>query len=300
MTHYLPVVDNGKNLMAKNFVETEDIVAAVDDSLSARAAAAAAIQIAASLNQPIRGVYIVDESLLFSPYANYQSELGTAVPDTISDDLAASFQDQGEIALQWLTDACQKAGVPVSSQILIDDPAEWVRQNIHQDTLLAVGRRGQGHRDDANHLGSHFRNIARHIHAPMLVGGDGQGPIKSLLLAYNGSVRAQQALAWAALLQQALPAQLMVLFVHEKKTTDQTAQWQREVQTYLAAKAELSYQVVRRQGQPAAEIAAAVNELGVDMVLMGGYQHRIPLVEWLAGSVLDRVLRATAVPVFVA
>lgn len=285
--------------MSESVAETKEIVVAIDDSLPSRSAAAAAIQIAASLNQTIRGVYIVDESLLFNPYSNYQAELETAVP-TPGGDLLTSFKAQGEIALQELITACQKAQVPVSSQILVDDLVEWARQNSHQATLLALGRRGQGHEDESSHLGKHFRAIARHVRSPMLVGGDVQSPIKHLLLAYNGGPRSQQALQWAARLQHEMSAQVTVLFVCEDEKTDQTKRWQQEIQANLDTKDWKSYQMLHRQGRAAAKIAAAVDELGVDMALMGGYQHSMPLVEWLVGSTLDRVLRATAIPVLVA
>ena len=117
--------------------------------------------------------------------------------------------------------------------------------------------------------------------------------MQTLLLAYDGSERSQPALSWASLLQRTLPAKVGVVAVQENGHQS-TAEWLAEAQAQFAGS-----QSLPRQGQPASEIVAAAEETQADLIVMGRYRHAA-LLEWLRGSTVDRVLRATELPVLMA
>jgi nucleotide-binding universal stress UspA family protein len=283
----VPETDNTSNI----------ILVAQDGSPPAQAAASVAIQIAQSRNLVIRGLYIVDEALVLDTYADYQTELGDIGKPVSRDDLVARFMERGETALQSLAARCQAAGVPVTTEIEFGGVLELLLQEAAQVELLALGRRGHRHAVDPHRLGGHFRAIAHRIQRPLLVGGDQQRPIQRLLLAYDGSETAQRALGWASLLQQALSARVIVLAVQASGETP--GQWALELETQVAQSNLGHYEFLTRMGQPGAEIVAVAAENQVDMIVMGRYHH-IPLLEWLAGSTVDKVLRNTGLPVLVA
>jgi nucleotide-binding universal stress UspA family protein len=273
------------------------ILVAQDGSPIAQVAASAAIQIARSQNLLIRGLYVVDEALILDPYANYQAELGSADEPSSRAELITWFEEQGDAALHWLEARCQATDVPVTTNLLAGGVPELVLQETTQARLLAMGRRGHGHADDPSYLGHNFCAIAHHAHCPILVGGDEQRPIQHLLLAYNDSENAQRALVWASLLQRTLPAKVTVLAVQE--SADTSHQWVTDMDTGVAQSGLAPYDFLTRKGQPATEIAAAAEENLVDLIVMGRYRH-IAAMEWLLGSTVDRVLRDTLLPVFVA
>ena len=269
------------------------VVVAQDGSPAALAAAGIAIQIAQSQDLSVQGLYIVDETLVLSSYANYRPELEMDREPASRAELLTWFEKQGDAALQLLETRCQAAGVPVTAELLAGGVSKMILRASEQVRLLAIGRRGHSHGDDPDHLGQIFQTTAHRAHVPLLVGGDGARPVRCLLLAYDGSSRARSALAWASLLQRTLPAEVVMAAVQENELQS-SSEWLAEARVQLAG-----CKCLHRLGQPAAQIVAAAEEIQADLIVMGRYRHTA-LLEWLVGSTVDRVLRGTQLPVLMA
>lgn len=270
-----------------------EILVAQDGSTSALAAAHTGIQIARSQNMFIYGLYVVDEVLALDTYGDYRRELGSDGEPVSRAELLTRFEEQGDIALQKLEARCQVAGVPVTAELVAGGVPEMVLRASKQARLLAIGRRGLGHEGNPHHLGQSFRAIAHHAHVPLIVGGDDERTVRRLLLAYDGSKRAQSALYWASSLQRALPADVVALAVQENEL-QATSEWLEEARVQLPG-----CRCLHRIGQPAAEIAAVAEETEADLIVLGRYRHTA-LLEWFMGSTVDRVLHETELPVLVA
>jgi nucleotide-binding universal stress UspA family protein len=277
----------------------QTILVAADGSPAAEGAASVAIQIAASQNLAIHGLYVVDEALaLDSVYAGFQRELGRSAAITSRTELLGQLEAQGHVVLEWLEMQCQAAGVPITTDILFGGVPELALREAGKAHLLALGRRGHGHADNPAHLGRNFQAIARRVDRPILVGGDEECAVHRLLLAYNGSERARKALAWASRLQESLPAEIAVVAVQETDA-DLPGQWLQEAQ---AALPRLHFDIcwcLERRGTPAAEIVAVAGEIETDLIVMGRYGHSA-FIERLAGSTVGDVLKATRLPVLIA
>lgn len=282
------------------------ILVADDDSSEARAAAKAAFQIARVEDLSIRGLYVADESLALDTYASYQDEL-PLLPDTNDYDrepksraeLMGWFENQGTLALDWLQTAGKEAGVSVTTKLLAGGVSELVLRDAAQARLLAIGRRGHSHKDDLESLGHNFRKIAHHAHLPMLVGGKERPSLHRLLLAYHGQAHANDALTWAEKLQRDLSAEVMVLAIHEDTDSGHGAVNLEEIKNRLAHSDLAACRFLTGQGRPSNEIAVAAAANDVDLVILGRYRHSA-VVEWMVGSTVDRLLRATSLPVFIA
>ncbi len=276
--------------MAEIEKEMNEIVIAQDGAPDALVAEDIAIQIAQSQNLSVHGLYVVDETLALNTYADYRHELESDRESASRAELLIRLEEQGNAVLQMLEARCQAAGVPVTAELLAGGVPEMVLRESKQARLLAIGRRGHGHEDDVHHLGQNFRTIAHRAHPPLVIGGDEERTVRRMLLAYDGSERAQAALAWASLLQHTLPAEVTVVAVQEN-SQQSTDEWLEEVQARLGG-----CTCLPRQGQPAREILAAAEENQADLIVMGRYHHTA-LLEWLIGSTVDRVLRGTQLPV---
>ena len=270
-----------------------EIVVAQDGSPAALAAAGIAIQIAQSQDLSVHGLYVVDETLALDTYADYRRELESSGEPASRAELLTWFEEQGDAALQMLEVRCQAAGVPVTAELLAGGVPEMVLRESEQARLLAIGRRGHGHEGDPHHLGQSFRTIAHHTHLPLVIGGGEERTVRRLLLAYDGSERAQPALAWASLLQRTLPAEVVAVAVQENGLQS-TSEWLEEARAQLAG-----CQCLHRLGQPASNIVAVAQENQADLIVMGRYRHTA-LLEGLIGSTVDRVLRGTQLPVLMA
>jgi nucleotide-binding universal stress UspA family protein len=188
---------------------TGKILVAADGSPAAEVAAGVAIQVAAGQKLPVHGLYVLDEVLaLDNTYTDVRRELGTDGTITSRSQLLGLLEAQGSMVLDALQGQCQSVGVPATTEMLFGGVPELVLQQAAGAELLAMGRRGHGHAGDPDRLGRNFRAIARRVGRPILVGGDDMYEVHRLLLAYNGSSRAQNALAWVSRLRDTLPAEI--------------------------------------------------------------------------------------------
>ena len=283
--------------MAAKEKNPDAILVALDGSAPSHTAASLATKIARKQHLPIRGLYVVDPTLLCDLSASRQTEGDRVAQAASQAEQLARLKEQGEQALAWLTSYCTASDVPVTTTIEYGSVSEILLKETAQATLLALGRRGHGHSADPQHLGDCFRKIAHHTRQPLLVGGEERRPLKRLLLAYNGRGDSWRSLTWAAHLERAFGAEVVVTAVQE--WTSSAAQWLEDARACLAEHDLSQYRFGQRSGRPATEIVAAAEESEADAIVMGGY-HQTAVVEWLVGSTVDQVLRNTALPVFIA
>lgn len=283
--------------MSEQDLKPDTILIAMDGSPAAKAAANTSLEMAKSHNMKVRGIYVVDETLLLDTYADYAAELGRNVQAESRAELARWFDEHGNQALEWLCDRCAAEGVPCTTEVLFGGVPELILKEAAQASLLSLGRRGNGKPSDPEHLGRNFRAIAHHCHQAMLVGGDEQPLMQSLLLAYDGSERAQLALDWACRLQRDLTTQAIVFSAQDESDVSEHDLPELRAQIQDAGVADFQY--ISEEGQPAEEIVEVACENHVDLIVMGGYRHAA-FLEWLVGSTVDRVLRSTPLPVLIA
>lgn len=282
------------------------ILIADDHSAEARAAAKVAWQIARNMNLAVRGLYVIDEGLALDTYADYRAELPDLSAASDGDyrepasraELMSWFEAQGKVALMWLETSYAKTGVPLTTKLLAGSVSDLVLREAARAQLLAIGRRGHGHKDDSNSLGHNFHKIAHHVHVPILVGGETSSSLHRILLAYHGQAHADDALAWSVRLQRDLSAEVFVLCVRESAESHQDGLNLEEIEDRLAKSGLDAYRFLTGQGRASAEIAATAAANDVDLIVLGRYR-RPALVEWLAGSTVDRLLRAASLPMFI-
>ena len=115
-----------------------------------------------------------------------------------------------------------------------------------------------------------------------------------LLLAYDGSPKAEEALHVAAYLAGRWGSSLTVVVALDRRVTEAAAG---RVRSVLEAH-RIQPEYVVEKGPPAPLILATARERDCGMVLMGGY-GRPPAFEIVVGSVVDEVLRTRNRPVLI-
>ncbi|MEW6401564.1 MAG: universal stress protein [Chloroflexota bacterium] len=144
-------------------------------------------------------------------------------------------------------------------------------------------------------LRSPFRDIITNSSRPVLAVPREARDFRRALLAYDGGLRAREALFVAAYLAEMWGTQLTVFTALQG--TRVTAEVQDDVRRYLEIHEVEAEYIVSEEDEKHAPLRAA-REHQADLVLMGGFGRSV-LKEIVAGSTLDTMLRESVVPVFV-
>ncbi len=143
-------------------------------------------------------------------------------------------------------------------------------------------------------LGSGFRNLIRRCARPILTVPGKPSLLKRLLLAYDDSPKAKEALFVATYLAQSWPMEVVVLTVIERENDHHvliTAQEYLKLHNITATFVESQLAV----GEAILQTAQAQ---ACDVIAMGGY-GRNPMLEVVLGSAVDQVLRESPYPTLI-
>jgi len=273
------------------------ILLALDGSLISQNTARTSIEVATLFGIEVIGLYVIDEELVANDYTDYQKELGVEELSISRADKAVLFETRGREILQWLKSYSLESGARLKTEMGVGGVEKMILDQAEKAMILAISRRGNGHPNSIDYLGSNFRHIAHRLKIPVLVGGDRIKPIKKILIAYNGRERAQKALDWAGKFQDQGSIVMLVLVVQEEDGPSVRV-WKNEIKSQYNQNRAKNLRVIIQRGNAAERIAETAVKSGSDLVIMGGYRHKTVL-EWLEGSTLDSVLKKMPLPVFV-
>ncbi len=207
--------------------------------------------------------------------------------------IAAAADRDEETLRAWQTDferRCAEAQIDGRFTIEIGQLAENVCQRAQLIDLVVIGLRREAGKVDGEVLG-----LMRHCTRPVLAVPDQPARFQRALLAYDGSVKAKEALFVAAYLAEMWKTALVVMTVQEHGRINRGALTYAE--KYLQMH-EVEVEFVFAQGSVAGNLLKAVEVYGCEVILMGSYCSPAA-VEALMGGTVDRILRETKVPVLV-
>ncbi len=278
----------------------EKILVPVDGSDSAWIALEQAIEIAKEEQSAIHGLYVVDARLLEAPYilAMFPYDFyPEGDPRRLEQAMEVSkrLHQRGEEILQRLADRCQEAGVSYETELVDGVVAQVILERAQDADLVVLGRTGEGAQWTGPLLGSTFEAVIRHAPTPVLATHDQVRPIRSILVAYDGSERAKDALNIAARL--AATGNRLLIYVTVDDGHHNRAQAYQEAKAILE---ELGVEHMRLflKGHPAQKILEAAQAQGCDLIILGAYGHS-PFLKVFFGSTVDEVIHNAALPVMV-
>jgi nucleotide-binding universal stress UspA family protein len=271
------------------------ILLAVDGSPSAKAAACAAIQVAAETKWHLHALYVVDITQVFDPYSDVSPELSELGEEMPFEQKMELFEEQGTLALAEIEGLSQEMGVAITTEMIFGGVPENILKMSKDYDLLAIGHMGNRHAKENKHMGSNFQQIAHHIQIPLLIGNSHckQQKLQRVLLAYDGSLLSHEAFKWAENLQNLFKT-IEVLSVERGKEKDHT--WVADRHKELEESALAQYEFIRTAGNPGEKIASKALTEQADLILMGAYHHT-NILRWARHSTIDTVLRETDLPV---
>lgn len=191
-----------------------------------------------------------------------------------------------------------ETGVEGSLAIEVGEPGKRILERSFYTDMVIVKMNYSPGIQPFQKLRSGFRTLVRKSSQPLLVVPGYMRNVKRLLLAYDGSPKAKEAMYIAAYLAISWKVELYILTTYRddsfkeemKKHINQARSYMRSGKVY--------YKAHLRKGLSGQNILNFVNEKKIDMVIMGSYGSA-PLKEVMTGSTIDYVLDGIQIPVLI-
>jgi nucleotide-binding universal stress UspA family protein len=178
----------------------ERILIPIDNSSESWVAAHHAIALAAEEGATLIGLYVADERAVYAPCWGVLGAMDPLSPscDPVLleqvEQLREQFRQVGEKALKDLREQARTAGVAIETVFETGVVSQVILDYAQRADLVVMGRRGVGGRWRGPLFGSVFEAVVRHAPCPVLATVHDQRPFNTLMVAYDGSKRARDAL----------------------------------------------------------------------------------------------------------
>lgn len=279
----------------------EHILVLVDGSDDSWIALDQAIEIAKEENSTIHGLFVADVRLIEAPYWTAMSPDARALDiDPALTRLAVEarkrLKERSEGVLTQLAKRCQQAGVPHQTEYIEGIVSRIILDRAGQADLIVMGRHGEGARWAGPLLGSTFEAVVRHAPVPVLATTQAEAhPTTRLLVAFDGSDRAQDGLNIAARLAAERDLPIVLLTVDDGHPGREQAH---KLAADLLRGQNLVVTPLFWKGHPAEQILRATRVEDCDLIVMGAYGHS-KFLETFFGSTVDEVMRGATCPVLI-
>ena len=276
------------------------ILVPVDGSDDGWVALDQAIEVAREENATIHVLFIADSRIIEAPYwtaAPPDEPIPGADPHLtdIALTIGRMIASYGEKVLAEAQQRCQAAQVPCETEYRVGSVSnEIIHASAHMD-LVVIGRYGLGAAWAGPTFGSVFEAVVRHAKAPVLAVQSEVRPIQRILVAYDGSERAKDALHLGADMVATPGRELLVLVVNDghPQMLDVFA----EVKEWLEAH-EIDALPLFEEGEPAETILRIEREYDCSLIVMGAYGHS-HFMKIFFGSTVDEVVHQAVSPVLI-
>jgi nucleotide-binding universal stress UspA family protein len=191
-----------------------------------------------------------------------------------------------------------ETGVQGSLAIEVGEPGKRILERSFYTDMVIVKMNYAPGIQPLQKLRSGFRTLVRKSPQPLLVVPGYMRPIKRLLLAYDGSPKAREAMYIAAYLAIHWKVELFILSTYkDNDLKDEMKKHINEARSYMRFGG-VYYKAHLRKGLSGQNILNFVNEKEIDMVIMGSYGSA-PIKEVMSGSTIDYVLDGIQIPVLI-
>jgi nucleotide-binding universal stress UspA family protein len=190
---------------------------------------------------------------------------------------------------------CQLAGILSDLQIKIGDVTSIITERARWNDLVIMNLSYPPESSLHARLSSGIRNLVQRCPRPILFTPQVAKSLDRALLAYDGSLKAQEALFIATYLAGQWKVPLTVISIGNESIINEI---QGDARMYLEGH-DISAEYFVSGGDNHAEIIFQyVDQHNIDLLLLGGYS-RNPILEVVQGSDVDEILRQTNIPILI-
>ncbi|MBL6966548.1 MAG: universal stress protein [Anaerolineales bacterium] len=190
---------------------------------------------------------------------------------------------------------CQDAGIPGELALDVGEITPTIIERSRWSDLVVVHLAHPPSDNILRRLGPGFHRLVQGCPRPILAVPRAFPKLDNLLLAYDGSAKADEALFVAVYLagKWKLPLSVLVVLDGERfpKRAAARARW------YLSSH-KIIGDIHFRHGPVAKTIMQTAAEANTELIIMGGYS-RPPMLDMMVGSSVDQILRSATCPILI-
>lgn len=232
----------------------------------------------------------LDQAVVFARCAGtYLNGLHVVPPERLADDPEAlQVKDRFEVL-------CQQAGVNGGLAIVQGEIAHQVLQQVIFNDLVIFHMAHPPGAQVIDRLSSGLSTVIRSCPRPILSISAAVSPLDRILLAFDGSLKAREALFLSAFFAGKWNAKLTVVTAVGRGNT--SVRTQEQARKYLA-KSGIQADYIQKTETASEGILSAARETESNLIVMGGYGYG-PMLEVVLGSSVDEILREAEIPVLI-
>jgi nucleotide-binding universal stress UspA family protein len=193
------------------------------------------------------------------------------------------------------TDRCALVGINSDLKIQIGDITSIICDLARWNDLVVMNLTYPPEPSMLARLSSGIRNLVQRCPRPILFTPQNQVPIVHTLLAYDGSLKSQEALFIATYLAAKWNIPLSVISIGEVVDTREI---QDDAKKYLELHNVHADYILADGDNSTDVILHSADQLKADLLVIGGYS-RNPMLEVLQGGHVDELLRQTRIPLII-
>ena len=277
------------------------IIACIDGSVYSHSVSDHAAWAAARLPASVDLLHVLGRRDLSTAPADLSGSIAADAQQTLLEDLARLdadraklIQKRGRMLLDEAKARIAAAGVTdVTAYLRHGDLLETITEREGGADLIVIGKRGEAADFAKLHLGSNLERVVRATHHPVLVASRAFKPINRILIAFDGGPSSEKAIDHVGRLPLFQGLECHVVMVGADSTDNRRKL--AEAAARLGASG-ISAHASLESGTADTVIAAKVEQLAVDLLVMGAYGHS-RIRSLVIGSTTTEMIRSCKVPV---
>jgi nucleotide-binding universal stress UspA family protein len=279
---------------------TDKIIALVDGSIYSESVCAHAAWIATRTGAPVELIHILGRRDA-PETTDLSGSIRLGARSKLLEDLAELDAQRAKLVghrgRAILDDArafVEEAGAKdVTTRLRRGDVVETISEIEGEARVIVIGKRGEAADFAKGHLGSNLERIVRTAKRPVFVAARAFSPIKSVLVAYDGSRQAMKAVDQIA--RSPLFSGLAVTVVTVGGETPATRKGLDDAKAMLKA-AGIAAETRMIEGRPEDVLRGLVDGEGFGLLVMGAFGHS-RIRSFVIGSTTTEMVRSCQVPV---
>ncbi len=270
----------------------KSILLSVDGSIYSDSQVKHCIQLAKAFQSKINVISIVDIRIFEWAVAMGTDGFVPVIPSTI-------YQKESKKILEAKTDSVlnkcsaiiKKEKINYELEKIHGPPADIINEMSNLVDLLLMGARGEFARWESQLVGATLEAVVRQCNKPIFITPQKFKKISKILVAYDGSAKANKALQMAGFFSAKLHVPLTILSVNDNEQIQN--KYLQEAKTYLEPY-QIDMGLIGISGSPEKGIIKISEENSCDLIIMGAFGHS-RIRKAILGSTTEQVMRNSKV-----